>query len=820
MEAKRAMLIQDLRYARRMLRKNPAFTVTAVLSLALGVGANTAIFSLIDALLLRTLPVRDPQQLVQVTLTIAGVRADSFSYPAVRALQQQMDVLSALAGFSPAVFNAGVRGETERTRGAWVTGGFYQTMQLEPVIGRLLTPDDDRPGGGTAGPVAVITDGYWERMFRRDQGAIGQRLLIEGSPVTIVGVSPPGFSGADVGQIADITIPLGTLAPITPERANRLEAGSQWLRVLARPKPGVSAAQVRARLAVLWPAIAKSLLRPQMPPERRKAELASVVDIVPGGTGWSSLRRQFTQPLLVLMAVVALVLLIACANVANLLLARATARQKEIAIRLAIGAGRGRLIRQLLTESMLLSVLGSALGVVFAYAGSRLLLELLSSGRIDSIVLDLHPDLRVLAFTSAVALASGILFGLAPAFRATALRPGSALKENTRGQRVGRGRLGQALVISQVALSLLLLIGAGQFVRSLENLRNVDAGFHHEGVLLIDLDPRRAGYKEARLASLYQEMLARMTALPGVRSASLSEFTPLSGGIWSDRVLVEGQASGTAHFNSIAPGYFDTIRTPLLLGRDFTLRDDSAAPTAAIVNEAFVRQFLHSGNPLGRHVSTAGALKQNLEIVGVVKDAVSFSLRNPAPPAVYLSCFQRPMGGATLEVLASGALAQVSTAVRQAIHDRLPDAPLVVQTFSAQVDRSLIQERLMATLASFFGVLALGLAAVGLYGVMSYGVTRRTGEIGIRMAVGARAGDVLWLVLRGTFGLVGVGVMLGLPAAWAASRLVATMLFGLSPTDPVTVAFATAVLVLVAALAAYLPARRASRVDPVVALRE
>lgn len=820
-------LWQDLRYAQRMLRKDKGFTITAVLSLALGIGANTAIFSLIDALLLRMLPVPNPQQLVEVMVNEAGHQVDSFAYPAIQALAQQTRAFTGLCGFSGAAFNVAIPGIVERTSGAWVSGEFYRTLEVVPALGRMLAPEDDRPGGGAAGPVAVISYGYWERKFGRNPNVIGQSVRVEASPVTIVGVSPPGFDGANVGQVADITLPFAALPQVLPERAQMLGPNFEWIRVLARLRPGVSSAQAKAQLAVLWPQIARTLVTAKMPPPRRKAILDSTLDLIPGGTGWSNLRRQFTRPLLVLMALVALVLLIACANVANLLLTRAAARHKEIAVRLAIGAGRPRLIRQMLTENVMLSGLGAAVGVFFAFVSSRALVALLSTGQRGAILLDLRPDALVLLFTSASAMATGILFGLAPAFRATASGPIAALKEDTHSCGRPRGRLASGLVISQIALSMMLLIGAGLFVRTLRNLETLDPGFRHEGVLLVNIDPRRAGYKDERLVGLYQDLLQRLNSIHGVKSASLSANTPLSGGIWSDGVLVEGQppkgiAKAGAHFNGVAPKYFATLDTPFLLGRDFDLRDGVNTTRVAIVNETFVKDYLEGAPALGRHVSAEYSPDlQDMEIVGMVKDAVSFSLREPPPPEVFVPYFQnlKYAGIATIEIRAQGSIFQVSQSVREAIHNRLPDAPFRMLTFTKQVEQALVQERLVATLAMFFGLLALGLAAVGLYGLMAYSVTRRTGEIGIRMALGAERRAVVWLVLRDALALVALGIVLGLPAALAASTLVSKMLFGLTPTDPLTAAAAITVLMLVAFAAAILPATKASKVDPMVALR-
>jgi putative ABC transport system permease protein len=813
-------LAQDLRYALRTMRKNLGFSAAAILSLALGIGANTAIFSLVDALLLRSLPVRNPAALVQVMLVEQGHPGSSFGYPAVGALAARTDIFAGLCGFSGASFNIASRDGSERVTGAWVTGGYYQTLGLEALAGRLLTPGDDQPG---APPVAVLSYGYWESRFAGNFAVLGQSIRIGGKPVKIVGISPRGFSGANVGDAANLTLPVAALAQLVPERAPQLESGSQWLRVLARPQPGISITQAKARLAVVWPRMAAIATTARMNAKRRQVLLASTIDLVPGGTGWSFLRDQFRRPLLVLMGVTGLVLLIACANFANLLLARGAARSKEIALRFAIGAGRGRIVRQLLTESLMLSSAGAALGIGLAWLGSRWLVVLLSSGRRDAVLLNLRPDVRVLLFTSAVAVATGILFGLVPALRATAAGPGLTLKTNSGVTPRTRSRFLPALVVSQVSLSLVLLIGAGLFVGTLRNLRQLDPGFRREGVLIVNFDARPAGYKDARLAAIYQDLREQFAALPGVISASLSSNIPLSGAIWSEPVSVHGQppSQESVHVNNIAPGFFETMGTPLVLGRDFTARDGPGAGSVAIVNENFVRRYLPEGHPVGQQISIL--VDHPMEIVGVVKDTVSYSLREPAPPFVYVPYFQSPenIGFASFEIRAGSSLAQTARLVQGLLRTRFPEtaAQAQVQTLTAQVDRTLTQERLLAALGTCFGALALVLAAVGLYGLLAYTVARSTSEIGIRMALGAERTAVLWGVFNGALRLLACGVALGIPAAWLGSRLIASMLFGLTATDPLTILGATVLLGATALLAAFLPARRASQVDPIVALR-
>ncbi len=806
---------RDVRYASRMFVKNPGFTVIIVLTLALGIGANTAIFSLIDALMLRWLPVRNPQELVQFTLQTPGARrvpvGGSFSYAIVRALADQHEIFTGVAGFSGFSFDVGVPGSVSRVPGAMVTGGYYETLGLNPVIGRLLTREDDEPG---APLVAVTSYGYWERQLARSPGAVGQTVRINGVPVRVVGVSPRGFVGANVGSIADITMAVAGLPQVNPSAAPLLGPGNFWLRVLARPRAGVSIPQASARLNAVWPQISEPVIAAHWPASRRKAMADSVFELSPGGTGWTYLREVYRKPLYVLMAVVGLVLLIACANVASLLLARASARQREIAVRLAIGAGRARIVRQLLIESTLLSLIGAAVGVGLAWVSGRFLVNMISTGPAE-IAFDLTPNWHVLSFTSAVAIATGVLFGVAPALQTTAGGPSAALKETAR-MSGSRSRLLPSLVSAQVALSLVLLAGAGLFVRTLHNLQNLDPGFSAEGVLLVDLEGRRT--------AVPRELLEDVQRLPGVVSASLSTHTPLSGSVWSEPAVPAGQPipeRDNAYFTGAGSRFFATMQIHLLSGREFTDRDSADGPAVAVVNEVFAQRYLANQNPVGQHLSaTVRGERRDLEIVGLVKNTNAYGLRAAPPPTVYVAYAQ--LTGdfpTTLAVRATGPLGRVSSAIQQALQSKLPGAPIEVRPLSAQVEATIVQERMMATLAGGFGLLALTLACVGLYGLLAYSVAQRTKEIGIRMALGAQGTRVVTLVLKRGARLVLIGIALGLPAAWAASRWVESMLFGLTPADPVAIGGAILLLTTAAQLAGYIPARRASRVDPLIALR-
>jgi predicted permease len=813
-------LWRDLQYAFRTLRNNPGFTTTAVLSLALGIGANTAIFSLIDALMLRQLPVRNPQELVQLKFRDPrGARPaeDSFSYDIAKALADQHGIFSGVCGFSGAGFDVGPRGSVSHVEGAWVTGDCYQTLGLSPALGRLLDRTDDRPG---APPAAVISYRYWQSQFAANPAAIGQSIALNSFPVTIVGVSPRGFGGASVGSVADITVAVAALPRLVPAFAAFLTPGNFWLRILARPREGVSISQTKAHLAAVWPQIAERVVSPEWPADRRKEMADSTFDLTPGGTGYSYLREQFGRPLLVLMAVAGLVLLIACANVASLLLARATARQREISVRLAIGAGRGRIVRQLLTESTLLSAIGAALGIWLSWLGSRFLVDTLSGGQ-SPVTVDLTPNWHVLAFACAVALANGILFGLAPAFQTTLIGRSGMLRQDTRTTH-SHSRLLSSLVSAQVALSLLLLVGAGLFVRTLENLLRLDPGFQREGVLVVDLDGQREGYKDARLTAFYSDLLDRARRVPGVASASISSHTPLSGWTWTEAVAPKGQPvpqGDNAVFIAAGPNYFATLRTPLMAGREFDDRD-RGSPNVAIVNQAFAASHFPGRSALGQYVTaTVTKPPSDLQIVGVVKDSIGESLRTAPRPTVYVSYFQRASGTDSLEIRAAGSISQIAAAIHKELQPSFPKTPIDVRPLTAQVEQTLVEERLMAKLAGGFGGLGLMLASVGLYGLLAYSVVRRTKEIGVRMALGAQRGAVVWMVARRALALVIAGIAAGLPLAWLLSRKVQSMLFGLTATDAGVMAAAVVSLMGAGLVAAYVPARRAARVDPMTALR-
>jgi putative ABC transport system permease protein len=806
---------RDVRFAVRLLANAPMFSAVIVVTLALGIGATTAIFSVVDALLLRSLPVRSPEELVQISLVDRNeppnTPGGTVSYAILGLLAEQHDLFDGVGGFSAQRMNVGPPEAVVRVPGATVAGDFFGTLGLEAQAGRLLTAADDTPG---APAVVVLSDGYWQRQFGRSPQAIGQTLLIEGVAVPIVGVSPRGFAGATVGASADITIAAAARPQIDPESAPLLQPGNFWLRAIARPRAGVSRDEVTTRLAAVWREEAQRVLNPRWAASQRAAVAANVFRLVPGGTGWSYLRTIYRAPLLVLMAVVAAVLLIACANVACLLLARASARRHEMALRLALGAGRGRIVRQLLTEGLILAALGGALGTALAWAASAALVRFMATPQFP-IDIDVAPNTRVLAFTALVAIATALVFAVAPALHATAIGPAAALSSGSRATR-RRSRWLSALVSAQVAVSLVLLAGAGLFLRTLGNLQRVDAGFSADAVVLAELDFRRltAG-----------DLAGDVARLPGVAAASLATHTPLSGWLWSEAFVPAGQVlpeRDTALAVGAGPDYFSALRIRILAGRAFSPSDDAGAVPVVIVNEAFARRFFPGQPVVGQRLSTTVfGVPHEVTVVGLVGNTRTKGLREAPPETVYLPFAQmKGRGGVTLVVRGQGSVAALTRAIEPAIRAAVPGTPIEILPFAGQVDATIVQERVLALLAAAFALLAMGLAIVGLYGVVAYGVTQRVPEIGVRLALGAGRVQVLGLVLADAAWLVGIGVALGVPAAWLATGWVRTLLFGVTPADPLTAVGAVATLTIAALIAACLPARRAARTDPLVALRQ
>jgi predicted permease len=834
--------MNDLKFAFRQLLKNPGFTAVAVLTLALGIGANTAIFSVVNAVMLRTLPVPDPERLALVAIQDRQSSEEIFSFPVyeqLRAQNHSFASLGAASGERPMQMSMGAlspAASIEPVRAQIVSGNFFSTLGVPALMGRTLAAADDRSADPQ--PVVVISHGFWQRRFAGDPAVVGRSFALNDVPVTIVGVAPRGFFGIQVGANPDVWLPLQMLPQMSgPAQAGLNDRGFTWLHLMGYLQPGISREQAAAEMDVIfWRDVVEQGARPgEQSADGKRSEVARKVVVRPGAAGWTQLRNVFREPLFVLMGSVALVLLIACGNVANLLLARSVTRRKEMALRLAIGASRGQLVRQLLTESLVLASWGGALGLFFAYVGTPLLLSCLPSSSIPiPILLDVAPDLRVLGFTLAVCAFTGTLFGLAPALRATRFELTATLKEPAGNASAGVSRLAlnNALVVGQLALSLLLLAGAGLFVRSLQKLRSIDTGFAREHLVQFRLDPGD-GYDTARRQLLYREMLERLEGLPGARAASLTFIMPLSDSGWGDKLVVEGNPLPTGEGSTfrgmkVGPRFLETMGIPLISGRDFSARDnrpvdpqtEPAAPWVMMVNQSLARQLFGSEDAIGRRLALASRPQEMIEIVGIVKDVKYRNLRDSAPATFYLPFFQYPTDFATFVVRTTGdppgLVGMISKLVRE-INPRLQVQAL--QTMAQRVDELLIRERILAQMAGVFGVFALLLAALGLYGVLAYVAASRRREIGIRMAIGARPTDVLGLVIKRGMELVCLGTFVGSAGAIVATRFLKTLLYGVEPTDPATFACVILLLASVGLLACWLPARRAARVDPMEALR-
>jgi predicted permease len=824
-------LLQDLRFAVRMIAKSPGFTLIVILTLGLGIGANTAIFTLMDQVLLRALPVKDPARLVLLDGPgpfIGRTNNDqTFSYPMYRDLRDGATALNGLlARFSTAA-SLSFGGQTERVTAEVVSGNYFEVLGVRPVLGRSLSPDDDRTPGGH--PVVVLSHGLWTRRFGADSAILNQTVNVNGHPMTVVGVAPRGFGGFEVGSSADIFVPMMMKAQMTPTWDDLDNRRSRWVNIVGRLKDGDSREQAEGALNVVYRRLLpEDLAQMGSADERfRSRFLAKHLDVLPGYRGISGLRRDFSTPLVILMSMVGLVLLIACANVANLLVARATTRQHELAIRLAMGASRRQIVRQLVVESLLLSLMGGIAGLLFAsWTGDLLLRALPFEGAARA--LSAAPDLRVMTFALAVSLATGVLFGLLPALQATRPSLSGTLKEES-GRVVGGSsvRVRKLLVVAQVALSLLLLVGAGLFARSLYNLRHLDPGFDTESLLTFSIDPTLNGHDQPGTHALFRLIRDDLASLPQVRSVSMAANGALTGNFMIMTVKVDGYESRededlNPHANFVGPGYFATMETPLLEGREFTDLDEAkGAPRVAVVNETFARYFFKGRSALGHRFGFGPDKGNEIEIVGVVKDDHAVSLRDPVARWVYTpTAAGLDLDQVTFYVRGRGDERAMAAAARESVKRADAGMPVFdLKTMRVQVDESLFLDRMVAALSACFGLLATLLACVGLYGVMAFTVARRTREIGIRMALGAARVSVLWLVMREAAVLAGIGIALGLPGAWALARVVESQFFGLSAADPTTLACATAALATVTLLAGYLPARRATEVEPVQALR-
>jgi putative ABC transport system permease protein len=827
-------MMQDLRFGVRMLLKHKGFTAVAVLSLALGIGANTAIFQLLDAVRLRALSVNAPQELAEVRLTtMDGTRGNkSAPYPAVtnpiwEQLREQQQAFSSLCAWSPDSFNLAQGGEVRNARALWVSGDFFSVLGVQPMLGRVFTVADDQRG--CAAPGAVISHGFWQREYGGAADIIGRKLTLGNRPFEIIGVTPSDFFGLEVGRSFDLAVPLCAEALSS---GNRLNSGTNWwLMVTGRLKPGWSLEQATAQLQTISPSLFEKTLPANYPPVSVKDYLGSQLEAVAAGTGYSTLRRNYEGSLWLLLAIAGLVLLIACTNLANLLLARASARERELAVRQALGASRARLVRQLLVESLLLAVIGAGLGALLAQSLSRFLVGFLSTNS-DTLILDLGVDWRVLGFAAALAGLTCLLFGLLPAVRATRIEPGAAMKTGGRGLTAGRGRfsLRRALVVVQVALSLVLVAGALLFTRSLNKLLTVEAGFERDGILLARANFGRLNLPLERRLAFQRELLDRLKAIPGVEAATDADTVPLTGGGRSNDMWLDGAAMQQkiqTNINRIGLDFFKTLRIPLLAGRDFDERDAANTAQVAIVSETFARRLLPGAPPaqaVGHRfwIDRTPTNPETLcEIVGLVKDTKFRDLRTDITPVIFLAAAQEPRPASARQFLLRSSLPQseITAAVKQTLNEINPAITVSFQNLKTMVESSLLRERLLATLSGFFGVLALLLASIGLYGMLAYSVASRTNEIGIRMALGAQARAVRWLILREALLLLLAGVAVGVPLIVAVTHLAATLLYGLTPTDPVSLGLAALSLLAVTLLAGYVPARRATKLDPLTALR-
>jgi predicted permease len=830
-----ALIFRDFLYSLRTLRRSPVFLAVAVLSLALGIGANTAIFTLVHQLILESLPVKDPQQLVMLAgrgKHYGGNNGrDKLSYPMYQQIRDKNQVFSGMFACYPSTVGVTVQGGTELIGADFVSGNYFPVLGIGAAAGRVFNASDDQMFGGH--PLAVLSYGYWRSRFGTDPGIVGKHIVVNGSSLTIIGVSQAGFDGVEPGRAPQIRIPLTMVDSLPASNSfGRLRGDRfRWVEVFGRLKPEMTLTKAQAGLQPLFHQIIDNEVT-----EEAFAKASSTVkqeflhmwmEVMPGSKGRSNLRRTYSKPLFALMGIVGLVLLIACSNLANLLIARASARQKEIAVRLALGASRGRLIRQLLVESLVLSATGGVLGVGLAIAIDRALIRFLPSGH-TPLSLTSTPDVTVLAFTFGVSLLAGAIFGLVPAIQATRPNLAGTLKDQAgaviRGSSAG---LRKGLVVAQVSLSLLLLIGAGLFLQSLRNLKSLDPGFEVKNLVAFDVDPTLS-HNRKWSAEYYRRLHDRLSSLAGVDAHTIAVVPVLEDNEWDNWVTIEGYSvkpdeRPDPHMQYCTPGFFATLKIPIRLGRDFTDKDNATAPKVGIVNQKFVNRYFGNANPLGRHVGMGidPGTPLDVTIIGVVGDTKYESMRDEIPYEMYVPAAQQ--GGAnssTVYVRAQGNPAGLFNLLRREVQAVDSDVPMFdLRTVENQVEISLLTERLLAALSTVFGLLATLLAALGLYGVMAFMVARRTREIGIRMALGAGQGTVVWMVLRETLTLAGAGVAIGLAGAYGVTRLIQTQLFGVQPTDLLTMALASLGIAAVTALAGYIPARRATTIDPMLALR-
>ncbi|HVH72208.1 MAG TPA: ABC transporter permease [Candidatus Dormibacteraeota bacterium] len=841
-------VIGDFKYALRTMRRSPGYVAIAVMTLALGIGANTAIFSLLDQVLLRLLPVKNPKELV--LLTMRGHHygnnwgGNAISHPMFRDFQAHNEVFSGMFCRFPIPVSLTFGGQAERVNAELVSGTYFSVLGVNTILGRAFTPEDDRVPLGH--PLVMLTYDYWRQRFGGDAGIVGKNLIVNGHGMTVAGVVQPGFDGVELGFTTKIFIPIMMEQQVLVGNRNMLtDRRSRWVNAFGRLKPGVSATQAKVSLEPFMHSMleleVKEAAFSHASAYDREQFLKCWIDVLPGSQGRSYTRRQLSAPLWVLMATTGLVLLIACANLANLLLARAVGRQKEIAVRLAIGASRVRIISQLLTETLSLAALGGIVGLAIAFWADRALLAIYLPSDSTGLNITTLPDLRILIFTLGVTILTGVVFGLVPALQTTRPDVGRVLKDEAGGVVGGGGqnRLRKSLVVAQVALSLLLLIGAGLFLRSLENLSNLGPGFPAERLVGFNIDPSLGGYTPEREKIYLRELTNALSSIPGVQSVGLASMRILEDNEWDSSMTVEGytpakpEDRAQPYMNQISPGYFATLGVPIVAGRDFRLTDDREikkgpewydwTPTTVMINEKFAKKFFPGRNPIGMHIGFGSdpGTRTDMEVIGVVKDIKYTNLRDEIPEQAYIpylgSHFQ---GSMTVYLRTAVDPNLLMPSVREKVRELDPNLPIyALRTTETQIGNSLVTERMIASLSSVFGFLATMLAVIGLYGVMSYTVAQRTREIGIRMALGAEQGSVVWMVMREVLRLIVVGVVAGIPAALALTRVVQSQLFGLTGHDPRTLAIATVALTVVACAAGYIPALRASRLDPMKALR-
>jgi len=823
----------DLQYGVRLLVKSPGFAIIAILSLALGIGANTTIFQLLDAVRLRTLPVTKPEQLARVAIVNSPhcCTGDFYSSNSDlsgglwKSMRDQQQGFSAIAAWATNRFNLGEGGEARYVNALLVSGDFFHVLGIQPVVGRLISPVDDYPGCGVQG--VVLSYAFWEREFGGRPDVLGSKLILNGHPFQVIGVAPASFYGLEVGQNFDATLPLCS-EPVFSTNLNRPSLMDSpdvwWLAAIGRLKPGWTLQRASAQLDAISAGIFAATLPGGYDAIAKKDYLSFHLGALPAATGVSSLRRDYDSPLWFLLAMSGLVLLIACANLANLLLARAGARQREMALRLTLGASRSRLIRQLLAESFLLATLGTLAGVGLAQILSRALVAFLSTQQ-NPVFVELTPDWRVLGFAAGIAILTCILFGLTPAIQASRTEPGAALKANARGATAGRNhfRVRQAFVVSQVALSLVLLTAAFLFVRSFRNIVNLNAGFQQDHILIADFEFAPLKLPAEGQMTFKRELLSHIQAIPGVNSAAEVQMVPMTGNGWDSNVDIPGGTERQdVNLNRVSPGYFQTMETPLLVGRDFDQTDVPTAPRKAIVNQAFARKYYGGANPVGRTFFDSDMPSKTYEVVGMVKDSKFHDLREAASPTVYVSFTQSngPEQRSTIVIRSDESLDSLISSINSASNRVSPAMVISYTVLKTQIREGLLRERLMATLSGFFGVLATVLAVVGIYGVISYVVLQRKSEFGVRMALGANRNHIAQIVLKDAAILIAIGLTAGTAMTIVAGNTAASMLYGLKPRDPVTLAAAIAGIVVVGLAASFIPAFRAANMPPVAALRE